>query len=63
MILRTKPYTVGCGIHLNPHGNDTRCGQLPPKSSDGEIVLCDNCIVRRRANQLIEAKQAKEKAA
>jgi len=61
MILKTKPYTVGCGIHLNPHGNDKRCGQS--KDAAGFLDLCDNCQVRQHANQLMDQQAGKEKSA
>lgn len=51
MILKTKPYTVGCRAHLNAHYHDLRCGD---ENTFGSRSLCANCAIRDKANGLIE---------
>jgi hypothetical protein len=66
MILKTKPYTVGCGIILNPNASSDRCGQ--PKSSRsfggrGLTQLCGNCQVKQTANTLMALLESKGETA
>lgn len=64
MILKTKPYTVGCGIILNPNASSDRCGQ-PTKSllGLGLTNLCGNCQVKQTANTLMALLEKKGETA
>ncbi len=77
MILRTKPYTVGCGIQLNPNGSSLRCGNQhesisninslsstlgKPANSTYETALCENCKVRQQANNLMALQESNGKS-
>ena len=57
MILRTKKYSVGCGVILHPNASSDRCGQPTNSFSmagKGAMQLCDNCRVRQHANALMD---------
>lgn len=66
MILKNKPYTVGCGIILNPNASSDRCGQAKSSLSVGGrglTQLCGNCQVKQTANTLMTLLEKKGEAA